>query len=349
MSKITCIDVSYAQGSIDFKKVKAAGVTSVIIRAGYGSSASQKDERFEENYKNAKAAGLKVGAYWYSYAGWNGAKPIPAAEDEAQACLSVLKGKTFELPVFYDMEEQKNPNMPSFGKATCTKIAETFCDTVKNAGYTVGVYANLNWFQNYLDYSTLKKKYAIWLAQWSSSPSLSCDIWQNSDAGKVSGIAGAVDTDVVYQTAGGSSSSNSGSTPSVTYRVRAGGVWLPAVKDLEDFAGIVGKSITDVALKVNAGTVKYRVHVKSGKWLPYVSGYDTGDAKNGYAGNGKPIDAVQIAYTPTAGKSLKIKYRVSPLKKAYYPWQYGTETSSGQDGYAGVLKKEIDRLQVAIG
>ena len=82
----------------------------------------------------------------------------------------------------------------------------------------------------------------------------------------------------------------------VTYRVRGQkGVWYPAVKNLEDYAGVVGDAITDVAIKVSQGSVKYRVHVKGGEWLPYVTGYNINDAKNGYAGSfGQQLDRFQI-------------------------------------------------------
>ena len=98
MSKIKCIDVSTWQGVIDWKKVKAAGYEHAIIRAGFGREASQVDNKFEHNYKNAKAAGVKLGAYWYSYA-----DSVEDAKREAAACLTVLEGKTFEMPIFFDM------------------------------------------------------------------------------------------------------------------------------------------------------------------------------------------------------------------------------------------------------
>lgn len=141
--------------------------------------------------------------------------------------------------------------------------------------------------------------------------------------------------------------------PDVIYRVKAGGKWLPEVKNLADFAGIEGKAITDVAIKVTKGTVKYRVHIKGGGWLPYVTGYNIKDHNNGYAGNGKVIDAIEIYYsTPSdyAKKNgyLKAKYRVSPLKGSYYSYQYDNEKSNCQDGYAGDFGKAIDRLQIVL-
>ena len=137
----------------------------------------------------------------------------------------------------------------------------------------------------------------------------------------------------------------------VTYRVRGQkDVWYPAVKNLEDYAGVVGDAITDVAIKVSQGSVKYRVHVKGGEWLPYVTGYNINDAKNGYAGNKKPIDAIEVYYsTPDSIRPYKkAKYHVSPLKGNYWPWQYDNEKDDNQDGYAGSFGQQLDRFQIII-
>lgn len=141
--------------------------------------------------------------------------------------------------------------------------------------------------------------------------------------------------------------------PDVIYKVRAGGKWLPEVKNLTDYAGVVGKNITDVAIKVTKGSVKYRVHIKGGGWLPYVTGYNTADSVNGYAGNGKAIDAIEVYYfTPgdlvKASGYYRAKYRVSPVGSSYYSYQYDNEKTNGQDGYAGYLGKTIDRLQISL-
>lgn len=140
--------------------------------------------------------------------------------------------------------------------------------------------------------------------------------------------------------------------PNITYRVRAGGKWLPEVKNLEDYAGIRGKAITDIAIKSSNGTVKYKVRV-NGKWLPYVTGYNINDYNNGYAGNGKPFDAIKIYYSSPKEISktigyLKMKYRVSPINKNYYDWQYDEETKNGQDGYAGSYGILVDRIQMIL-
>ena len=137
------------------------------------------------------------------------------------------------------------------------------------------------------------------------------------------------------------------------YKVRTEGRWLPEVKNLDDYAGITGKPITDIAVKVSAGSIKYRVHIKNGQWLPFVTGYNVNDDNNGYAGDKKEIDAIEVFYTTPSSvvaKSgyYKAKYRVSPVDGDYYDWQFDDETSDGQDGYAGDFGKSIDKFQIVI-
>lgn len=190
MAEIKCIDISEWQGKADFSKVKAAGINCVILRAGFGRESTQVDAEFERNYKNAKAAGLKVGAYWYAYA-----TDAADARKEAQACLEVIKGKKFELPVFYDMEDA---SQTKYGKTALTKFAVEFMAVLIDAGYKTGIYANANWFENYLDYNKLYGTYNIWLAQYNSEPQFKCDIWQYTSSGKVNGIEGNVDMNIIY-------------------------------------------------------------------------------------------------------------------------------------------------------
>lgn len=204
MANVNCIDVSTWQTNVDYNKVKAAGIEAVIIRAGFGRETSQKDNQFETHYKNAKAAGLKLGAYWYSYA-----DSVDDAKKEAAACLACITGKSFDLPVYFDMEES---SQTSLGRSTLTSMAQAFCEAIKAGGYRAGVYSNLNWFNNYLDYSALKKSYSIWLAQWNSYKNLECDIWQNADDGNISGVSGNVDTNVICNRSIFSSSSTSTAT-----------------------------------------------------------------------------------------------------------------------------------------
>ena len=186
-----CIDVSTWQGSIDFNKVKSAGYDYVIIRAGYGKEKSQKDNMFETNYKKAKSAGLKVGAYWFSYA-----MSPSTATAEADACLSCIKGKKFELPVYYDMEYQ--PAM-STSNSNYTKMAVNFCNKLKSNGFKSGVYSSASVYDYLLNRKTLKNNgISIWNAEWYIKPSITCDVWQYSDNGRINGISTNVDLDYIY-------------------------------------------------------------------------------------------------------------------------------------------------------
>lgn len=132
-----------------------------------------------------------------------------------------------------------------------------------------------------------------------------------------------------------------------TYAVRVeGGTIYPFVRNLQDFAGVQGRKITDIAIKCDVGSVSYRVHVLGRGWLSFVSGCNWNDGNNGYAGNGRVIDAVQVIYHPPVGSWQKAQYRISPVKRGYYSWQYNDETTGGQDGYAGAFGVPMDRFQL---
>lgn len=191
-SVVKCIDVSYAQGNnIDFEKVKSAGYNYVILRAGYGNETSQKDSTFETNYKKAKAAGLKVGAYWFSYS----MSPSESVQ-EANACLYCLKGKTLDMPLFYDMEYEKA--ICNLSNSTLTDMAANFCEKIIDGGFSSGVYASESVLDYSLNLNYLKSKYSIWNAQWGSSNSVNCDIWQYSCTTSVPGIYGDVDCSYIF-------------------------------------------------------------------------------------------------------------------------------------------------------
>ena len=191
-SAVKCIDISTWQGNdVDFNKVKASGIDYVILRAGYGKETYQKDDTFEINYKKAKEAGMKVGAYWFSYA----MTPSEAAE-EADACLYCIKGKQFDLPVYYDMEYA--PAITQLNKTTYTNMASSFCNKIKKSGYKAGVYASASVFGYPLDYDTIADSYSVWNAEWNDNYTVSCDIWQYTDKGKVNGIYGDVDLSYIY-------------------------------------------------------------------------------------------------------------------------------------------------------
>lgn len=182
---MTGIDVSKHNGRIDWEKVKAAGVDFVIIRAGYGRELSQKDTRFEENYNGAKAAGLKVGAYWYSYATTG-----EDAVNEAKTFLKVVKGKQFEFPLYYDIEEKNQMTSANI-------LISAFCNTVEKAGYFTGFYMSKSAVSNYVSTAT-REKYSLWVAEWNTVQHMAAPMWQRSDSGYIDGIAGHVDMNVSH-------------------------------------------------------------------------------------------------------------------------------------------------------
>lgn len=122
--------------------------------------------------------------------------------------------------------------------------------------------------------------------------------------------------------------------------------WLPEVKNLTDYAGWENSPITGLAIRVDKGSIKYRVHLKGKGWLSYVTGYDINDIINGFAGNGKEIiDAVEVYYyTPNDIRPYKkAKYKVNN-----YDWQYDNEKTNGQDGFAGVIGVPATKFQIVI-
>ncbi len=192
MAETRGIDVSEYQGNIDWQTVKNSGIDFAMLRCGYGRFPSQKDDRFEQNYTNAKKAGVNVGSYLFSYA-----TSVDNAREEAENCLRFLEGKQFEYPIAYDIEA---PSQQRMSAEEVSEIADTFCRTLENRGYYVSIYANLFFLNNKLT-DAIKSRYDIWLAQWARLPSYNGNfgMWQYSATGTVRGINGSVDLDISYK------------------------------------------------------------------------------------------------------------------------------------------------------
>ena len=168
------VDLSEFQENVNYKALKDAGVEFAILRIGYGKDESQRDVMFDEHYRGCKEAGIKVGAYHYSYC-----NDMNNAIKEAENCLSMLNGVELDLPVFYDIEENS-----ILEHCDPTEISIIFCRKIKEAGYDAGVYASLNWFNNYFNtYELLNEDFKIWLAQWNDeiTADFPVDVWQNTD------------------------------------------------------------------------------------------------------------------------------------------------------------------------
>ena len=189
VKKIKGIDVSHWQGTIDFKKVKAAGYDFVIIKAGGSDNGRYTDKKFYINYNNAVAAGLHVGAYYF-----NGPKCQGAASGVADAkhFLQILGKLKFDYPVFCDIEAQ-----PAVKRIQNTEAAKAFCETMEKACWWVGIYASdVSGFRSRLDHSQLTK-YTHWVADYTDPVTVCTDhqMRQYSSKGKVPGISGSVDLD----------------------------------------------------------------------------------------------------------------------------------------------------------
>lgn len=155
------IDLSVHNGAVDFEKLKAAGNSFVILRAGYGWDLSQKDPKFEEYYKQAKAAGLDVGAYYYSYA-----RNEDEAAKEVECLLSWIKDKVFEYPIYIDMEDAdawKGRNGNPSGSMQA-QVANVAMPLIEAAGYYAGIYSSQYWFDCYL--AGLTENFDRWVASW---------------------------------------------------------------------------------------------------------------------------------------------------------------------------------------
>ena len=185
--KLKGIDVCGYQGNIDFKKVKAGGVDFVIIKAGYSTSTV---DTWEINFANAKNNGMKVGAYWYSYA-----VTVEQGIAEAKAFIAALKGKQLDFPVYLDLEESSQFNK---GKDFCTQLVEAFCGELEKAGYYAGVYCSTVPFTSFVD-AKVREKRPAWIADYRGGCYYTgtYGIWQYG-VGKVDGVQYDCDLDEGY-------------------------------------------------------------------------------------------------------------------------------------------------------
>ncbi len=190
------IDISKHNGNIDWNAVKNSGVQYVILRCGYRGSASGvlvEDQKFKSNIQGATAAGLKVGIYFFSQA----VNEVEAVE-EASMTLSLIKKYRITYPVYIDVESA-NGRADGISKAARTSVINAFCQTIRNSGYTPGLYANKNWLTEKINTGALGGC-KIWLAQYVAAPTYGgrYEMWQYSSRGSIAGIKGNVDLNVSY-------------------------------------------------------------------------------------------------------------------------------------------------------
>jgi GH25 family lysozyme M1 (1,4-beta-N-acetylmuramidase) len=295
------IDVSVWQGNIDFNKVKAAGIDFVIIRAGYGNG--NKDKWFDENYRKAKAVGLHIGAYWYSYA-----TSADGAKQEAQSCAKILSGKQLDYPVYFDIEEK---SQLARGKNFCSSLITAFCTELERLGYYAGFYTSLSSLNSVVS-DAVKKRFTVWVAQWSNkcSYSGSYGVWQYSSKGKVNGISGNVDMDYSYI-----------DFPSA---IKNGGFNGYGKSAASTSTATAKKSVDEIASEVIAG-----------KWG------NGSDRKNRLTSSGYDYNAVQAKVNEKLGASSK------KSTATYYTVQRG-DTLSGIAKKYGTTVSAIQKLNSSL-
>lgn len=187
------IDVSHHNGKLDWNKIKNDGVQFAIIRTGFGKAIpSQKDREFDRNYTEAKRVGIPIGAYHYSYA-----TTVEEAREEADFVLDIIRGKQFEYPIYFDIEDEVHTKL---SKKACSDIVKAFCTRLEENGYWCGVYSFDAFFKSSLT-QEIQKRYAIWVARVENVKPSICktyQMWQYSWKGKVKGSSAETDMDICY-------------------------------------------------------------------------------------------------------------------------------------------------------
>lgn len=368
------IDVSGHDGLIDWDSAKEH-IEGVIIRIGYGNDyAYQDDKQAVQNMDECERLGIPYGVYIYSYA-----MTMQETESEISHTLRMLKGRNPVRGVWFDMEDadeyKKNHGMDVYSeedRTLLTDICIRFIEEMHSRGYITGVYANYDYYKNVLDTNRLSmtEGFNMWLAHWDvEEPDMDCMMWQfgayRIGDHEFDGNIYYADYSSPYKDAYIETSAQAGRNVNVIYQAQIDGdYWLPQVINDEDYAGIRGRNITGITLSTDIGYAVYRVY-SNGRWLAYVDSRnsDISDYYNGYAGNGYSIEAVEVYYyTPdtllyneaphyqafTENGYKYAYYRVSTIGNDYFPYQTDNERNDGQDGYAGIYGRKVDRFQIVI-
>ncbi len=229
--------------SLDWEKIKASGVSYVIIRAG--DAAIGLDPTFEKSYAEAKAAGLDVGVYFYTRA-----TTVDEISREANLVLSALRDKQFEYPIYLDLEDE---SLMSIDPAILNEMCVEFFTILQRSGYYTGLYVNNEWLYNIIDKDTALSRFEIWYARY---PALSEEgtpvwneeqngkhlgMWQYSDSGVIDGIDTTVfDLNLAYK-----------NYPSI---IKEGGFngYETDVKFIDSQSSFVWVTYKDAALKIRS-------------------------------------------------------------------------------------------------
>lgn len=196
---IAGIDVSSYQKVVDWEAVADSGIEFAMVRVGYrgwGSGELVEDECFYDHIQGAQAAGLKVGVYFFSQA-----LTTEEAVEEAEYTLEQIKDYEISCPVVFDWEEVDQPEARTneMNMLLLTSCAQAFCERIEQEGYEAGVYFNQIYGYQQLNLASLKE-YVFWLAEYDEYPSFAYNfqMWQYTDKGKIPGIDGDVDMNIMF-------------------------------------------------------------------------------------------------------------------------------------------------------
>lgn len=341
------IDVSSYNGAIDWSKVADDGVSFAIIRCGTFNKKTglhSIDKRFVQNIQGARAAGIQVGVYLYSYA-----KDVQgdawSAQAEARNVLSFLEkaGVTAAdvgLPIYYDLEDASQAQFPP---EKLGAFAREFCGTLEAQGFQVGVYANKSWWAKRLTDETFDAPgWHRWAARYpakspiaqASVPGVGAEsaqgIWQFSDRGTVNGIRGAVDMNFDFQGVDGADTVREGRGVAYAGHVQSKG-WKPWVSDGAS-AGTEGRQLRLEAFAVrlvdqaHPGGIEYRAHVQGEGWQDWKSDGQVA----GSLGDAKRIEALEMRLTGEAAQEYDLFYRLHVETIGWTGWARNGEPAGTQ-------------------
>ena len=331
------IDVSNFQGTIDWSQVKAAGIEFAILKVGpvYGNP----DSTFERNATECERLGIPYGVYYYSYA-----RSVADANKEADRTLSWLGGHHPSLPIYYDLEDSYILEDSNFSKDKLAQIAQTFCNRMEAVGFKAGIYANLNWFNNYLNSPSLSG-YDHWVAQynWRCDYAGSYSFWQYSSRGNVPGVNGSCDMNYCFN---GSILNVDDGKMHIQYETHVSNIgWMSSKRD-GSTAGTTGQSKAVEDIKVSIlnpvvdGSVQIDAHVAGIGW----QGWDTPSAsEGGTTGQGRAVEAVRLRLTGSLAKDYDVYYRVHASNIGWMAWAKDGE-EAGTTGYG----RGVEAVQVRL-
>ena len=331
------IDVSNFQGTIDWSQVKAAGIEFAILKVGpvYGNP----DSTFERNATECERLGIPYGVYYYSYA-----RSVADANKEADRTLSWLGGHHPSLPIYYDLEDSYILEDSNFSKDKLAQIAQTFCNRMEAVGFKAGIYANLNWFNNYLNSPSLNG-YDHWVAQynWRCDYSGSYSFWQYSSRGNVPGVNGSCDMNYCFN---GSYLNVDDGKMHIQYETHVSNIgWMSSKRD-GSTAGTTGQSKAVEDIKVSIlnpvvdGSVQIDAHVAGIGW----QGWDAPSAsEGGTTGQGRAVEAVRLRLTGSLAKDYDVYYRVHASNIGWMAWAKDGE-EAGTTGYG----RSVEAVQVRL-